>query len=83
MEVPERMWWDVGEQGLYYLDPGAEPGPVVDLFDPDTSEVTRVVQLAGDPGAPDAGLTVSPDGRSIFYVRADTAEQDLLIENFR
>ena len=84
LKVPEGFWWEVGKRGLYYLDTEAEPGPVIALFNPVTREVTGVADLVGASTTRHAGLSVSPDGRSIFYTRVDTAEMDLmLIENFR
>jgi Tol biopolymer transport system component len=86
LKLPPGNWhcWDVGEAGLYYLNPEAEPRPAIELFDPVTGEVIRVVELEGTPRARAPNLAVSPDGRSIFYVQVDRDEHDLmLIENFR
>ena len=63
------------------------PRPAIELFDPVTSEVTRLAELEGDTGASCGGapnLTVSRDGRWIAYAQVERDEHDLmLIDGFR
>ena len=70
------------EEGIYFI---AEHGPdglhSIRFFDFATQETTVV--LAGVE-RPSSGLTVSPDGKSILYAKADAFNNDImLVENFR
>ena len=67
------------------LDPDAEGGPGLDLF-PFSGRPAKPVRLPGnaDSYLPSPGLSVSPDGRWVLYVRLDRAESDImLVDNFR
>ena len=72
--------FDVGENGIYYLE-RVSGGTRLQFFDL-TSR--RAVTLAGNLGIVDGGLSASPDGRTIFFSRIDSSVNDLmLVENFR
>ena len=80
-EVGGRAF-EVVEEGMYFI---AEHGPdglhSIRFFDFATQETTVV--LAGVE-RPSSGLTVSPDGKSILYAKADAFNNDImLVENFR
>jgi Tol biopolymer transport system component len=74
-------WWTILDEGILYADRSSTPS-TLELFDPDTGEVSRVAVLGIPPGPP--GLSVSPDGRWVAYARGDgTPEADIiLVENF-
>jgi Tol biopolymer transport system component len=75
--------WSLAEQGIYYLEKAATPGPVIWFFDFASGQRTRVAQL--DDPAPERilGLTVSPDGQWFLYERSYWTEDIMLVENFR
>jgi len=68
------------ERGIYYLDqPSGETR--LQFFDFATGRSTTVTRNLGEIWA---GLTASPDGRTILYTRVDSSVDDLmLVENFR
>jgi serine/threonine protein kinase len=68
------------DEGTYYIDlPSGETR--LQYFDFATRRFTTVVRNLGNVDNP---LTVSPDGRTIFYSRTDSSVDDLmLVENFR
>ena len=80
-----RAEWTLGRSGLYVLDPDAKGGPALEFF-PFSGPPAKPVRLPGnaDSYLPSPGLSVSPDGRWVLYVRLDRAESDImLVDNFR
>jgi Tol biopolymer transport system component len=72
----------VGQGGVYYVEcPSAQtPEPSLVLWDPATGRERPLGKL----GPSGAGLTVSPDGRTILYAKQVGSGTDLmLIEGFR
>ncbi|MFY9609159.1 MAG: hypothetical protein WAU45_11175, partial [Blastocatellia bacterium] len=68
------------EKGAYYIDRlGGETR--LQYLNFATGKSTTVARNLGDVGA---GLTASPDGRTILFTRVDSSADDLmLVENFR
>jgi Tol biopolymer transport system component/predicted Ser/Thr protein kinase len=73
--------WTVFERGICYLNREAEPGPAIELFEFGSGQVSRVAVLEEQPSP--WGLSVSPDGRWILYVREESTSDLMLVENFR
>jgi hypothetical protein len=77
----------VGPQGVYYVPCDASSDPPVHVIDPATGRYLRLGTLQmyeNSVYAPPLGLSISPDGSSILYLRHTTNSADLvLIENFR
>jgi hypothetical protein len=77
----------VGLQGVYYVpcDPAADPP--LHVIDPNTGRDRRLgvlEQFERSPDAPALGLSASPDGTSVLYLRHMSDSADLmLIENFK
>jgi Tol biopolymer transport system component/tRNA A-37 threonylcarbamoyl transferase component Bud32 len=70
----------VAPNGIYYTSMAERPAAVM-FRDSATGKSTQILRMAK---APDLGLEVSPDGRSLLYVQLDFAGSDLkLVENFR
>jgi serine/threonine protein kinase len=68
------------EKGIYYIDQPAGDARL-QFYDFGARRSTTVARNLGDVGQ---GLTVSPDGRTILYLRIDSPVNDLmLVENFR
>ena len=82
--------FDVGAGGIYYLDRATsenvsmtERGRSARLQYYDFAS-RRSTVVAGDLGPVNVGLTVSPDGRTIYFSRTDaSADELMLVENFR
>jgi len=74
----------VGPMGVYYVACDPSPNPSLHVLDLKTGRDRRLGTLDGITGRA-MGLSVSPDGRTIVYPRATTAENAdlMLIENFR
>ena len=76
------LWWNFWllEKGVYYIDRlGAETR--LQYLNFATGKSTTVARNLGDV---QAGLTASPDGKTIFFARMDSSADDLmLVENFR
>jgi len=70
------------ERGIYYIDrPAGESR--LQFFGFATRRSVTVSRI-GDLAMLSAGLTVSPDGRTVLYARLDSSVDDLmLVENFR
>jgi Tol biopolymer transport system component len=63
--------------GVYVVTP-AEPGKPASIlyWDAATAATTEVLTLDKPP---DLGLSISPDGKSLFYAQLDYSGQDLLV----
>ena len=63
------------------------PDPALHVMEPDTGRdrlLGRLEKFESSPGVLPLGLSVSPDGKSILYLRHMSDSADLmLIENFR
>jgi Tol biopolymer transport system component/tRNA A-37 threonylcarbamoyl transferase component Bud32 len=85
-EFPHYLsdYWDVVDQGIYFVDDKTSPYPTIRFFDFARRQKTTVATLAG-PAVPwEGGLTVSPDRRSIVYTQGTyTRSEIMLVENFR
>jgi Tol biopolymer transport system component/DNA-binding winged helix-turn-helix (wHTH) protein len=74
-------YWTVAKQGLYYLNSTTTPN-TVDLATPD-GRVLHERKLQATP-PPFAGITVSPDGKSLLYTDLTEVGSHLtLVENFK
>lgn len=73
--------WSVFRGGICYLNREAKPGTAIEFYDFATGEISQVAVLE-DPPSP-FGLSVSPDGRWIVYLKDETAADIMLVENFR
>jgi eukaryotic-like serine/threonine-protein kinase len=79
-------FWDVADQGLYFFEmSGTSPsGLPLKFYSPRKRQIADVVKATkgGTSGTP--GLSVTRDGTSVLYVRADQSDSELtLLENFR
>jgi serine/threonine protein kinase len=73
----------VGPQGVYYVPCDRSPNPSLHVLDLKTGRDRRLGTLDGITERA-LGLSVSPDGRTIVYLRELGVKADLmLIENFR
>jgi Tol biopolymer transport system component/predicted Ser/Thr protein kinase len=75
-------WWNVWmlEKGLYYIDRLGDETRLQYL----NFATGKSTIMASNLGQVQAGLTASPDGRTILYTRVDSSTDDLmLVENFR
>jgi Tol biopolymer transport system component len=77
----------VGAQGVYYVPCDAGASPPLEVTDVESGRTRRLGTLEmyeNDNNAPALGLSISPDGTAILYLRHMTDNADLmLIENFR
>jgi len=77
----------VGVQGVYYVPCDAGSNPPLEVTDVESGRTRRLGTLEmyeNDANAPALGLSISPDGMAILYLRHMTDSADLmLIENFR
>jgi Tol biopolymer transport system component len=77
----------VGAQGVYYVPCDAGANPPLEVTDVESGRTRRLGTLEmyeNDNNAPALGLSISPDGKSILYLRHISDSADLmLIENFR
>ncbi len=73
--------WTLVEQGIFYLKRQPGPGAVIEFFEFSTGRVSQVTSL--EEGAGPMGFSVSPDQRRILYIRSKSADDIMLVENFR
>jgi Tol biopolymer transport system component/DNA-binding winged helix-turn-helix (wHTH) protein len=73
----------VVNDGIYFIDPDAKDGVVVEFFDFATHKERRVAEL-GIVNILPVCVAVSPDRRQILYTQVDQIGADIiLVENFR
>jgi eukaryotic-like serine/threonine-protein kinase len=80
--IDSVLWFNVSmmKRGIYYVD-AADRTTRLQYFDFATQRSTLIASNLGEVSA---GLTASPDGRTILFTRIDSAADDLmLVENFR
>lgn len=81
-----RALWTLATGGIYVRDADAKSGPSMEVFSL-AGIRTAALRLPGKPDRYlpyDSGLSVSPDGRWILYMRVDRTEADImLVDNFR
>jgi Tol biopolymer transport system component len=72
--------WAVTERGIFYINRETAPGPTIEFFEFATERVSlvTVVEVASS-----FGFSVSPDQRWILYVMEESANDIMLVENFR
>ena len=76
------VWWsaEVHAKGIYYIDRPATEARL-QYYDLATRKSTILARGLGDWAA---GVTATPDGRTILFSRVDSSIKDLmLVENFR
>jgi hypothetical protein len=73
--------WDVFERGICYLDFEAQPKPRIGFYEFATSRVRPVLEFEERPSV--FGMSVSPDGRWILYVKSESWSDIMLVEGFR
>jgi len=80
--------WALTDKGVYFFHRYDERDksvsqPSINFFDFADGQITLIAPLPKDPWV-DPGLSVSPDGKWLYYSTADTFNSDImLVENFR
>ncbi len=64
-------YWAVTQAGIYFLDFEAEPRPSIDFYSFVTRRISRVVALEKKPARLQASLSVTPDGKTLYYTQND------------
>ncbi len=86
LEFPKvKYWgyWALTDKGIYFVNTVTRPH-ALEFFNFATRRISHVASLEQEAQPNEPGLAVSPDGRSILYVRQDQKNSDLvLVENFR
>ena len=86
LEFPKvKYWgyWALTDKGIYFVNTVTRPH-ALEFFGFATRRISHVASLEQEAQPNEPGLAVSPDGRSILYVRQDHKNSDLvLVENFR
>ena len=80
-KMPVLRLGHVRRRDLLSQPPGG-PWQEIEFYDFATGEVSRVAML-GDLADISLGMSVSPDGRWITYVKGDSESDIMLVENFR
>ncbi|MCW5980069.1 MAG: PD40 domain-containing protein [Bryobacteraceae bacterium] len=75
--------WGVQAQGIYFVSADG-PGYAIRFQDARTGKITRLATLDKEPFWNAPVLALSPDGRSLLYVRLDYDVKDIMVvEGFR
>lgn len=76
-------YWTVTPGGFYLLDVDAEPRPAIKFYSFATHRLSPVLALEQRPSAWAPNLSVSRDGRSLFYGQWSAMSVIEMAENFR
>ena len=84
--LPDMVYRNLAgvDEGIYFMALPDEPreGHLIQFLSLRTGQVRTIGRISGI--SVNTGMTVSPDGRSLLYVRKDVRGSDLmLVENFR
>lgn len=85
MDLKLGYWgyWGVLDEGIYFLNPDAKPGPAIQFFNFATSQTTQIDALEKEPMQWAPGFAISPDGKHILYAQIDQRNSNIsIIENF-
>ena len=85
MDLKLGYWgyWGVVDNGIYFLNPEAQPGPAIQFFNFATGQTTQIFTLEKEPMQWAPGFAVSHDGKHILYAQIDQRNSNItIIENF-
>jgi eukaryotic-like serine/threonine-protein kinase len=74
--LPFRSW-DMGRDGIYYVD--AKPKPTLKLFRFRDRKTLVVADVPQPPQRSERGLSVAPDGSVILYLQLDSVRNEILV----
>jgi Tol biopolymer transport system component len=86
LEMPQGGdWrdWAVTDQGIYFLDANATPGPALKFFNFASGEISPIARIGKGPFEEVNELAVSPDGQSFLYGVRTYPREIWVVENFR
>ena len=63
--------WEVSEAGIYSLDFEAEPRPTIEFYRFATRRISQVLTPEKRPARQQPSLSVTADGRTIYYTQYD------------
>jgi serine/threonine protein kinase/Tol biopolymer transport system component len=69
--------WDVGREGIYYVE--SKPKPVLKLFRFRDRKTLVVADVPQPPQRSERGLSVSADGSLILYLQVDSVRNEILV----
>jgi len=83
--LPQGHWadWAVSQNGIYFVDPLAEPRPGIQFFSYATRRITPVLRLETYPQQGVQGLAVSPDSRWLLYPRLKVQGDIVFVQNLQ
>jgi Tol biopolymer transport system component/DNA-binding winged helix-turn-helix (wHTH) protein len=73
--------WAVATRGIYFVDPST-PEPTINLFDFATRRISRIAKVERSQTVDVPAIDVSPDGRTIAFLRVENVGDIVLVENF-
>jgi len=83
--IPDLGWpaFTITSQGILYYDT-LEANPTLHLYDFATGQLRNGSRVPGRPTSFNAGITISPDGRSLLFPQISEETSDLiLVEGFQ
>jgi serine/threonine protein kinase/Tol biopolymer transport system component len=86
LELPNgSKWphWTLAEQGIYFLDPDASPGPTIKFFDFASQKKIPIAQLEKKTSERVWSFVFSPDDQWILYAIESFPQDIMLVEDFR
>ena len=83
--LPAGRWadWAVTRDGLYFINPLAEPRPAIQYFSFDTRIINTVLTLDAYPQEGAQGLAVSPDGHWLLYPKIKIQGDIVFFQNLQ
>jgi Tol biopolymer transport system component len=83
--LPPGHWadWALSSDGIYFINPLAEPGPAIEFFSIATHTITPVLGLDAYPMEGAQGLAVSPDGHWLLYPKIKIQGDIVFLQNLQ
>ena len=84
LEGVYQGFWGLADKGIFFVNPNATPRALIQFFNFATGRVTKVAEIERELQLVYPSFGVSPDGKSLLFVQADSFESDImLVEGFR
>jgi Tol biopolymer transport system component len=83
--LPQGHWadWAVRPNGIYFIDPLAEPRPAIQFFSYAARRITLLSRLETYPQQGAQGLAVSPDCRWLLYPKLKVQGDIVFVQNLQ
>jgi Tol biopolymer transport system component/DNA-binding winged helix-turn-helix (wHTH) protein len=78
-EAGQKRYWTHTPKGIYYLAPATQPPYKIMFYDFNSRQTREILTTDQPPLLRSSGLSVSADGKAIFYVQQDQNASNIML----